>query len=1501
MEESKKLKKLKKENRKLLKELSELRRDFIGIEKKVKKLKRDDRKRKRKEKKDKDKGPTKKLPKLDDSGLKSLQSPKMATSDGPLKKVKVRNPFTKSNNKITVTDASPKNNKYLYKLFTDYRNAPEGSDKKAEMRRGLTQIVSGAMMQGVLEFEKGCIPAEIMDDAIALYKSRTGNNVVIMSDSSTSPTSESESEGPAPVNTFQGNMEHYRIEFQGEERTKGFIQALTGATERFEAILAKSLKRHGAFRFYADYTVLMGRGLTVDPQDSNKTRYTEEREVKLSSNGEGGGMIHVTKKADLYSAPSNVFQDLTDAVSDYNELGSGFVYIASVALDIYISKQVYGTKVYRSPKRSDTPSSSDEPEKVGNWLPLPKWLTAKYAIVNPRPPNLSTDQHCFEWCILRAKHPFKGLQGGNVTAKDCRDIIQYQGKEVFLPPGVSYPIPLNDTVLRKIEEINDFTFSIFALGNEEGAIRPIYISECKAATKQHIHLGVLSSDDLHHFVLINRLSAIINQDKSRTCIHFCERCLSTHQTQEALDSHLMICGKHEPCRMKLPEPGSRDHFITFNSWHQLMPVPFVIYADFECILKPNDKGGHDHIPSCFCYHIKCTYDIHTIIKGYEDRPLGDIRVYTGKDCMKKFFESIFYDTKLMYDIIQYTYNPYSKRPGDLEALNQATVCHICRKELGIQRHLDHDHFTGLYRGAAHPTCNQHYTSKKMEYIPCVIHNLKGYDGYNILAYLHEIIDDVSKLEVIAKNLEKFTCMTINHIRFIDSIQFINGSLEAQVNNLRASIPQEDKSKYFLEVYKLSLTARKDLFEECMMKGVYPYEWVDSFEKMDVKTYPKKEHFYSSLTDESISDQEYNRGKEMWKYFDCKSMKDYTELYCKLDVLLLEALFETFRKACLSENGSRLDPAHFVTAPSLSWAAMLLMNYQNGIALENMTDMEMFLMVENGIRGGMCQVMHPYAKSRHNQESEESEGSSFTLRDKGTEILYLDANNLYGWAMDQLLPLGDYKWEYNPERIKNNRVLMAANKGKERQTIWECCTEEWAIEEILNLPDDSPKGYIMEVDIHFPSEVHDYFNDYPMCPEPKVPIPSVYTQAEMYRLGIFQSRSKTQKLVCDLEPRKKYVIHYRNLKQAMKHGVVLDKVHRVISFEQSDWLSRYILYNTEKRKLATNKIDQDFYKLMNNSIFGKTMEDFRKRRKIQFYTEKNIDKALKDVSSPWCKHWRIITDDKLMIMEMARHSITFTRPVIIGMAILELSKLHMFNFHYEVMKPTFGSNMRMLYTDTDSLVYELSDSDTEMVEEILVRMQKERNCFDLSEMKNKDHLLLKSGFDPKENEKKLGKMKDELGGHRVHEFVALRSKMYSFRMESEVIAGKNKAKGIPGKAVNDKTKKRICHDDYMRALEGGELESVTFNAICHDKTFRLQTKKISKVGLSACDDKSYYFDATSSLRYGHYMIGEREKEAEQNLKHLEALISDVSEDEADDEAQNIINYINNEMEIHSRAK
>ena len=238
--------------------------------------------------------------------------------------------------------------------------------------------------------------------------------------------------------------------------------------------------------------------------------------------------------------------------------------------------------------------------------------------------------------------------------------------------------------------------------------------------------------------------------------------------------------------------------------------------------------------------------------------------------------------------------------------------------------------------------------------------------------------------------------------------------------------------------------------------------------------------------------------------------------------------------CLKEY--ELDPAHFLSLPGLAWQASLK---KTNIELELLANYDMLLMVEEGIRGGICHSIHRYAKAnnkcmKHYNNNEES-----------SYIQYLDANNLYGWVMSKKLPVNGFKW------IDNNEI-----------------NENF----IKNYDENNDKGYIFEVDVKYPKRLHD--------------------------LSFLSKRTeinKCKKLVCNLHNKKKYVAHINTLKQALNHGLKLKKIDRVIEFNQEAWLKPYIDMNTELRKLAKNNFEKDLFKLMNNSVFGKTMENVRKHR------------------------------------------------------------------------------------------------------------------------------------------------------------------------------------------------------------------------------------------------------------------------------------------------------------------
>ena len=391
----------------------------------------------------------------------------------------------------------------------------------------------------------------------------------------------------------------------------------------------------------------------------------------------------------------------------------------------------------------------------------------------------------------------------------------------------------------------------------------------------------------------------------------------------------------------------------------------------------------------------------------------------------------------------------------------------------------------------------------------------------------------------------------------------------------------------------------------MRKGVYPYEYMDSLERFKESKLPPRESFYSRLTSEHISDEDYQHAQKVWRIFEMKTLQDYHNLYNETDVLLLADVFENFRNICMKYY--KLDPAHYFTAPGLSLDACFKMT---DVKLELIFDIEMLLMLEKGIRGGPSIITNRYGKANHKYMDDK-----FNPSEPSKYLVYLDANNLYGAAMSMKLPTHGFKW------MKDNEL-----------TTW--------------------RKYpcILEVNLEYPKELHDLHNDYLLAPER------------------IMCKNKVEKLIPNLQNKEKYVIHHKNLKQYLDLRLKLTCIHRGFKFEESEWLKPYIDMNTKLRTKAKNNFEKDFFKLMNNSVFGKTMENIRNRVNIKLVNDR--EKATKLTAKPNFKHLNIFCEE-LIAVHMKRTSLTFNKPIYLGMCILDLSKTIMYEFHYNYIKPKYG--------------------------------------------------------------------------------------------------------------------------------------------------------------------------------------------------------------------------------------
>ena len=641
-------------------------------------------------------------------------------------------------------------------------------------------------------------------------------------------------------------------------------------------------------------------------------------------------------------------------------------------------------------------------------------------------------------------------------------------------------------------------------------------------------------------------------------------------------------------------------------------------------------------------------------------------------------------------------------------------------------------------------------------------------------------------------MEKYMAFSVGQLQFLDSYQFTMDSLEKLVSTMN-----DDEFIYTRQEF-----TDEEQFQLIKRKGIFPYDYLDDISKIKSTqeiTFPSKRRFYNKLYDKEVPKKEYLRGKLIFNKY-CKTFGDYHDIYLKTDVLLLADFFEKFRKMCL--NNYQLDPCHYFTTPGLAWDAALRMTK---VELQLLQNEEIHTFFEKAIRGGVSMISKRYVKANNPRCSD------YDPTKPTTYLIDHDMNNLYGGPMTLSLPTHDFKFLYGEDFRE--------------------------IDNIENHPDDAEDGFVFEVDLEYPKELHDLHNAYPLAPEPLEIDETMLSPLQQ----TFPKQPPQIKLTPNLRDKTKYIVHYRNLKYYLKKGMRIKKVHRVLKFKQLPSLKAYIDYNTNCRARSKSDFQKNFYKLMNNSVFGKTQECLRKRVRVEVITRPEI--AAKRVAKPSFKRSQIIRED-LVVIQNAITTLKLNKPLYVGFSVLDLSKLLMYEFHYDKMLPAYKNKIDLCFTDTDSLLYEIQTND------IYKDMKVNSDLYDFSE-----YPFEHSNYDPI-NKKLIGKMKDELQSMILEEFVGLRPKCYSLlsrgSVKDNVIQDMDFHHSSTSKGVQKEVKKvHLRHYHYKDSLFKLKIMLVKQNII-KSKQHTIYTYHITKVGLSCFDTKRWIEeDNIHTLAYGHY--------------------------------------------------
>lgn len=1195
--------------------------------------------------------------------------------------------------------------------------------------------------------------------------------------------------------TATTHFHHYSVRNNAFRRTLETVERIFGPDEndvdsvdqvfvREEAELMQMLRAYiNQHQAITAHIVLSARMVLYDDEGEVVERFV----APLRTNN------HNLLQQESYN-PHNVLQEMrSEANTRLEELemtGSGYSLERIVGISLDVAKVVYAGGAYAT----DTFSS----------------------VLKDKEKNYCIDvaSHIPNGCLFAAVVQGFLRQEIELTEEDCvagGDRFEQTKKFVndyLCTKNMPTPTPLSK--LATFEKNNarkhlHFSLNVFMmkLDNNRRSFFPVHISQKSrknfpGETKFINLLLIRAESGKMHYIFIRDLDKLINSASSmgkkehnkKSFYKTCVNCLQRFSSADVLTRHQHICFSNDAQAVKMPCPGTQLHFKNYSK--QIMN-PIIGFADFEASMRKRSQrdenvtaGGGDG-PSTTLLTDQLPTTFALLFLDSRGNILYQRTYSSDTDLLETFFETLFQCEDLLMPLLcDRKKNVPILTPDQADAHRNADTCYLCHTFFTDPQTnpkvIDHSHSSldnGAYLGAAHNECN--LARREQKTIPIFMHNFCSYDSAFLCQGLSnsDIVAKIRRISAIPLNTEKFKTMRINCYSFLDSLAFLNNSLANLVTELKDSnhnFPLLDKFSY--------LGKQPNCDKELLVrKSVYPYDWSTSIEKLTrVKEFPPKEAFFNVLTETNISDLDYEHGMKMYSAFECRDFLDYCEVYCLLDVFLLAETVCAFRQQMHRDFG--LDMSHYMSSPAFSFDVMLK---ESGVKLDLISDPEMLLLIESGLRGGVS-----FVGTRHVKLAE-----NFDPNVTPECLLYIDICNLYGKCMsDMSLPTSNFRWLSSVE-------MRAIDWSKQ--------------DRCQNV------GYIVECDLSIPVHLHKKFAAMPLAQEKyKVDVSELSDySAECQRVisGDGKNRPSAEKLCGTFHPKKNFVVHYVNLKHFLAQGMILDKIHRVISFTQSPFLSKYLKIMSEKRRNADSDFKRAIIKLLINSIYGKLIECVRRYQDVKFVTKpKWLNRYLTDP----CYTNHKILGENCVVFYRKKKSVVLDKAYAAGFSILELSKNLMSTLYYGFIQKHIGvDNLDVVMSDTDSYILHITNHTKYETLKKLTPIMDFSNYSPDHPLFNGTHRKMIPGF-----------FKDETPNCDIVECIALRSKCYITRTKKNLLSAR--CKGIAKRVV-----KKFTIENYRACLLQMSKQYASMRRI-RSKNHILTTIEVRKISLSSYDQKRHIF-------------------------------------------------------------